>query len=167
MSLNRTDKAAAVEDIAAQAAKSQTLVLAEYRGSTVADLTKLRSSARAQNVYLRVLKNTLARRAVKGTGFEVASEYMVGPLIYGFSQDAVAAAKVVNEFAKGNDKLVIKAGAYNGKLLDKLSVAALASIPSREVLLSQVCGLLQSPMASLARGIAAVSAKKSESASAA
>ena len=79
MSLNRTDKAAAVEDIAAQAAKSQTLVLAEYRGSTVADLTKLRSSARAQNVYLRVLKNTLARRAVKGTGFEVASEYMVGP----------------------------------------------------------------------------------------
>ena len=79
----------------------------------------------------------------------------------------MAAAKVVNEFAKGNDKLVIKAGAYNGKLLDKLSVAALASIPSREVLLSQVCGLLQSPMASLARGIAAVSAKKSESASAA
>jgi large subunit ribosomal protein L10 len=162
LSLNRTDKAAAVEDIAAQAAKSQTLVLAEYRGTTVAALTKLRSSARAQGVYLRVLKNTLARRAVQGTGFEVVSEHMVGPLIYSFSKDAVAAAKVINDFAKTNDKLVVKAGAYNGKLLDKLSVTALANIPSREVLLAQICGLLQSPMAGLARAVAAVSAKKSE-----
>jgi large subunit ribosomal protein L10 len=166
LSLNRNDKAAVVDDIAAQVAKSQTLVLAEYRGTTVAELTKLRSNARAQGVYLRVLKNTLARRAVKGTSFEVASEHMVGPLIYGFSQDAVAAAKVVNDFAKGNDKLVIKAGAYSGKALDKAGVTALASIPSREVLLEQICGLLQSPMAGLARGIAAVAAKKAEGAAA-
>lgn len=164
MSLNRTDKAAVVEDIAAQVAKSQTLVMAEYRGTTVAEMTKLRSTARAQGVYLRVLKNTLARRAVQGTPFEVAAEQMSGPLIYSFSQDAVAAAKVVSDFAKGNDKLVVKAGAYSGKILDKAGVAALASIPSREVLLAQICGLLQSPMSGLARGIAAVAAKKSEGA---
>ncbi len=166
MSLNRTDKAAVVEDIAAQVAKSQTLVMAEYRGTTVAEMTKLRSTARAQGVYLRVLKNTLARRAVQGTPFEVAAEQMSGPLIYSFSQDAVAAAKVVSDFAKGNDKLVVKAGAYSGKILDKAGVAALASIPSREVLLAQICGLLQSPMSGLARGIAAVAAKKSEGAAA-
>jgi large subunit ribosomal protein L10 len=164
LSLNRTDKAAVVEDIAAQVAKSQTLVMAEYRGTTVAEMTKLRSTARAQGVYLRVLKNTLARRAVQGTPFEVAAEQMSGPLIYSFSQDAVAAAKVVSDFAKGNDKLVVKAGAYSGKILDKAGVAALASIPSREVLLAQICGLLQSPMSGLARGIAAVAAKKSEGA---
>jgi large subunit ribosomal protein L10 len=166
LSLNRTDKAAVVEDIAAQVAKSQTLVMAEYRGTTVAEMTKLRSTARAQGVYLRVLKNTLARRAVQGTPFEVAAEQMSGPLIYSFSQDAVAAAKVVSDFAKGNDKLVVKAGAYSGKILDKAGVAALASIPSREVLLAQICGLLQSPMSGLARGIAAVAAKKSEGAAA-
>jgi large subunit ribosomal protein L10 len=166
LSLNRTDKAAVVEGIAAQVAKSQTLVLAEYRGTTVADLTKLRTSARAQGVYLRVLKNTLARRAVQGTPFEVASGHMVGPLIYSFSEDAVAAAKVVSDFAKGNDRLVIKAGAFSGKALDKAGVSALANIPSREVLLAQICGLLQSPISGLARGIAAVAAKKSEPAAA-
>jgi large subunit ribosomal protein L10 len=166
LSLNRGEKEAVVSEVAAQVAKSQTLVLAEYRGTTVADLTKLRSDARAKGVYLRVLKNTLARRAVKGTSFEVASEQMAGPLIYGFSEDAVAAAKVVSDFAKANDKLVIKAGAYSGKALDKAGVQALANIPSREVLLAQICGLLQSPMSSLARGIAAVAAKKSEGAAA-
>jgi large subunit ribosomal protein L10 len=167
LSLNRSDKANVVSEVAAQVAKAQTLVLAEYRGTTVADLTKLRSSARAKGVYLRVLKNTLAKRAVQGTPFEVASEHMAGPLIYGFSADAVAAAKVVSDFAKGNEKLVIKAGAYNGKALDKAGVSALASIPSREVLLSQICGLLQSPVSRMARVLAAVAEKKSESAPAA
>jgi large subunit ribosomal protein L10 len=166
LSLNRSDKAGVVSEIAAQVAKSQTLVLAEYRGTTVADLTKLRSSARAKGVYLRVLKNTLAKRAVAGTPFEVASEHMSGPLIYGFSADAVAAAKVVSDFAKGNDKLVIKAGAFNGKTLDKAGVNALASIPSREVLLSQLCGLLQSPVSRMARVLAAVAEKRTESAAA-
>ncbi len=162
MSLNRGEKQAVVEEIAAQVAKSQTLVLAEYRGTTVKDLTRLRSEARTGGVYLRVLKNTLARRAVQGTSFEVAAEHMAGPLIYGFSEDAVAAAKVLSEFAKGNDKLVIRAGAFAGKSLDKAGVQALANIPSREVLLAQICGLLQSPMSGLARGIAAIAAKKSE-----
>ena len=102
MSLNRNEKAAVVEEVAAQVAKSQTLALAEYRGLTVENLNKLRVDARAKGVYLHVVKNTLARRAVAGTPFEVASESMVGPLIYGFSEDAVAAAKVIADFAKGN-----------------------------------------------------------------
>ena len=109
MSLNRNEKATVVTDVAAQAAKSQTLALAEYRGLTVAHLDALRKQAREKGVYLHVLKNTLARRDDAGTPFEVASESMVGPLIYGFSEDAVAAAKVIADFAKGNDKLVIKA----------------------------------------------------------
>jgi large subunit ribosomal protein L10 len=160
LSLNLNDKKAVVSDIAAQVAKSQTLVIAEYRGITVADMTKLRKQARANDVYLRVLKNTLARRAIAGSSFEVAGDQMVGPLIYSFSADAVAAAKVINDFAKTNDKLVIKAGTYNGKLLDKEAVQQLASIPSKEVLLAQLCGLLASPISRFARVLAAVSEQK-------
>ena len=160
MSLNRNEKAAVVSDVAAQAAKSQTLALAEYRGLTVEALNKLRVEARAKGVYLHVLKNTLARRAVAGTPFEVASESMAGPLIYGFSEDAVAAAKVIADFAKGNDKLVIKAGAYAGKALDVDGVKALASVPSREVLLSQIAGLLKSPVQRTAAVLAALAQQK-------
>lgn len=162
MSLNRTEKAAVIDEVKAQVVNAQTLVMAEYRGTTVAEMTKLRKSAREQGVYLHVLKNTLARRAVAGSPFEVASAEMRGPLIYGFSADAVAAAKVVNEFAKGNDKLVIRAGAFNGKLLDREAVAALASIPGREVLLAQLAGLLNSPVARMARVLAAVAEKKGQ-----
>jgi large subunit ribosomal protein L10 len=160
LSLNRNEKAAVIEDVAAQAAKSQTLALAEYRGLTVEHLNKLRVDARAKGVYLHVLKNSLARRAVAGTPFEVATESMVGPLIYGFSEDAVAAAKVIADFAKGNDKLVIKAGAYAGKVLDVNGVKALAAIPSREVLLSQIAGLLLSPVQRMAAVLAALSEKQ-------
>jgi large subunit ribosomal protein L10 len=160
LSLNRNEKAAVIEEVAAQAAKSQTLALAEYRGLTVEALNKLRVDARAKGVYLHVLKNTLARRAVAGTPFEVAAESMVGPLIYGFSEDAVAAAKVIADFAKGNDKLVIKAGAYAGKALDVDGVKALASVPSREVLLSQIAGLLLSPVQRTAAVLAALAEKK-------
>jgi large subunit ribosomal protein L10 len=160
LSLNRNEKAAVVADVAVQVAKSQTLALAEYRGLTVEHLNKLRVDARSKGVYLHVLKNTLARRAVAGTPFEVASEKMVGPLIYGFSEDAVAAAKVIADFAKGNDKLVLKAGAYAGKALDAEGVKALAAIPSKEVLLAQLLGLMQSPISRIARAIAAVSEKK-------
>jgi large subunit ribosomal protein L10 len=160
LSLNRSEKAAVISDVAAQVAKSQTLALAEYRGLTVEQLNKLRVDARSKGVYLHVLKNTLARRAVAGTPFESASESMVGPLIYGFSEDAVAAAKVIADFAKTNDKLVIKGGAYSGKALDVNGVKALANIPSREVLLSQIAMLLQSPIASMARVVDAVAKKK-------
>jgi large subunit ribosomal protein L10 len=167
LSLDRNEKAAVVADVSAQVARSQTLALAEYRGLTVEHLNKLRVDARAKGVYLHVLKNTLARRAVKGTPFEVATESMAGPLIYGFSEDAVAAAKVIADFAKTNDKLVVKAGAYAGKALDANGVKALAAIPSKEVLLSQVAGLLKSPVQRMAAVIAALAAKKGEAAPAA
>ena len=160
MSLNRNEKAAVITDVAAQVARSQTLALAEYRGLTVAHLDVLRKQAREKGVYLHVLKNTLARRAVAGTPFEVASETMVGPLIYGFSEDAIAAAKVIFDFANGNDKLVVKGGAFGGKALDAEGVKALAAVPSREVLLTQVAGLLQSPIARFARVLGAVAAAK-------
>src|SRR5579864_6798632 len=136
--LNKESKQAVVAEVAAQVAKAQTVVVAEYRGITVGDLTKLRATARQQGVYLRVLKNTLARRAVEGTPFAALAEQMTGPLIYGISEDAVASAKVLNDFAKTNDKLVLRAGSYDGKVLDAGAVKSLASIPSREELISQL-----------------------------
>ncbi len=160
MSLNLQEKQAVVAEVSAEVAKAQTIVLAEYRGIEVGDITKLRANARKAGVYFHVLKNTLARRAVQGTPFEPLAEKMAGPLVYGISADAVAAAKVVYEFAKTNDKLVIKAGAYNGKMLDAAGVSALASVPPKEVLLAQLCGLLQSPVSGMARVLAAVAEKK-------
>ena len=160
MSLNRSEKEAVITDVTSLAAKAQTLVIAEYRGITVADMTKLRNTARSSGVSLSVLKNTLARRAVAGSSFEVVSDQMTGPLIYGFSEDAVAAAKVVAEFAKTNDKLVIRAGAYGGKALDVNGVKQLASIPSKEVLLAQLLGLMQSPISRTARVLSALAEQK-------
>ena len=160
MSLNRSEKQAVIEEVTGLAAKAQTLVMAEYRGITVADMTKLRNDARSNGVTLSVLKNTLARRAVAGSQFEVIGDQMTGPLIYGFSVDATAAAKVVADFAKTNDKLVIRGGAFGGKALDVNGVKALASIPSKEVLLAQLCGLLMSPISRTAVVLSALSAKK-------
>ena len=160
MSLNRSEKEAVISDVTSLAANAQTLVIAEYRGITVADMTKLRNNARSNGVTLSVLKNTLARRAVAGSAFEVVSDLMTGPLIYGFSVDAVAAAKVVAEFAKTNDKLVIRAGAYGGKALDVNGVKQLASIPSKEVLLAQLLGLMQSPISRTARVLAALAEQR-------
>ena len=166
MSLNRNEKAAVITDVSAQVARSQTLALAEYRGLTVEHLNKLRREARDKGVYLHVLKNTLARRAVAGTPFDVASESMVGPLIYGFSEDAVAAAKVIADFAKGNDKLIVKGGAYAGKALNADGVKSLAAIPSKEVLLAQLLGLMQSPISRFARVLAAIAEQRAEPAAA-
>ena len=162
MSLNRSEKEAVISDVTSLAAKAQTLVIAEYRGITVADMTKLRVSARSQGVTLSVLKNTLARRAVAGSPFDVVADQMTGPLVYGFSEDAVAAAKVVADFAKTNDKLVIRGGAFGGKSLDVNGVKQLASIPSKEVLLAQLCGLLMSPISRTAVVLGALAAKKGE-----
>jgi large subunit ribosomal protein L10 len=162
LSLNRSEKEAVIGDVTSLAAKAQTLVLAEYRGITVADMTKLRNTARSQGVTLSVLKNTLARRAVAGSAFEVLGDQMTGPLIYGFSVDAVAAAKVVADFAKTNDKLVIRGGAFGGKVLDVDGVKQLANIPSKEVLLAQLLGLMQSPISRTARVLAALAAKRGE-----
>ncbi len=160
MSLNRSEKQAVIDEVTGLAAIAQTLVMAEYRGITVADMTKLRSQARSKGVTLSVLKNTLARRAVAGSAFEIVADQMTGPLIYGFSVDAVAAAKVVADFAKTNDKLVIRGGAFGGKQLSVDGVKQLANIPSKEVLLAQICGLLMSPISRTAVVLGALSAKK-------
>ena len=164
MSLNRSEKEAVIQEVTDLAAKAQTLVMAEYRGITVADMTELRSKARSNGVALSVLKNTLVRRAVAGSSFESVVDQMTGPLIYGFSEDAVAAANVVADFAKTNDKLVIRGGVYDGKALDANGVKQLASIPSKEVLLSQLCGLLMSPIARTAVVLGALAKKKEEAA---
>jgi large subunit ribosomal protein L10 len=164
--LNLSDKKAVVAEISAKVASAQTIVVAEYRGIQVGHLTQLRAKARSQGVYLRVLKNTLARRAVEGTAFAGLASEMTGPLIYSISEDAVAAAKVMADFAKTNDKLVVKAGNYAGKSLDKAAVSALASIPSREVLLSQLMGIMQAPVSGFARALAALAAKKESESSA-
>ena len=164
MSLNKSEKQTVVADVSAQVARSQTLALAEYRGLTVEHLNVLRKQARDKGVYLHVLKNTLARRAVAGTPFEVASASMVGPLIYGFSEDAVAAAKVIADFAKGNDKLIVMGGAYAGKALNADGVKSLAAIPSKEVLLAQLLGLMQSPVSRIARVLAAIAEQRAAAA---
>ncbi len=166
MSLNRSEKEAVISEVTNLAAQAQTLVIAEYRGITVADMTKLRNQARSNGVSLSVLKNTLARRAVTGSSFEVVADQMTGPLIYGFSVDAIAAAKVVAEFAKTNDKLVIRAGVYGGKAMDANGVKQLASIPSKEVLLAQLCGLMKSPISRTAVVLGALAAQKGETAAA-
>lgn len=160
MPLNVQDKKAIVADVGAQLAGAHTVVLAEYRGIPVGQLTKLRASARDQGVYLRVLKNTLARRATQGTQFEPLADSMVGPLIYGISADPIASAKVLQNFAKTQNLLVIKAGLYNGKLLDVAGVKALATIPSREELLSKLLGVMQAPVSAMARVLGAVAAQK-------
>lgn len=162
MSLNRSEKEAVISEVTSLAAKAQTLVMAEYRGIAVADMDQLRVAARSNGVSLSVLKNSLVRRAVAGSQFESVAEQMTGPLIYGFSEDAVAAAKVVAEFAKTNAKLVIRGGVYGGKVLDVEGVKQLASIPTKEVLLAMLCGLLMSPMSRTAVVLSALAAKKGE-----
>jgi large subunit ribosomal protein L10 len=164
--LNLNDKKAVVAEVSAQVANAQTIAIAEYRGIEVGDLTVLRKKARESGVYLRVLKNTLVRRAVDGTPFAGLAEHMVGPLIYSVSTDPVAAAKVLHDFAKTNDKLVLKAGSYSGKVLDKAGVQALASIPSREELLSKLLFVMQAPVSGFARALGALAAQRGEAAAA-
>ena len=160
MSLNIEDKKAVVAEIAAEVAGAQTIVIAEYRGIEVASMTRLRKQARESGVYLRVLKNTLARRAVLGTPFADLADNMVGPLVYGISEDPVAAAKVLFDFSKKDDKIVVKAGSYDGKVLNAVEVAQLASIPSREELLSKLLYVMKAPLSGFARGLAALAEKK-------
>ena len=165
MGLNLDEKKAVVAEVSAQVAAAQTIVVAEYSGLEVVHLTKLRAQARKSGVYLRVLKNTLVRRAVAGSSFAGLAEQMSGPLIYGISVDPVAAAKVLNDFAKTNDKLVLKAGSYAGQVLDKAGVQSLASIPSREELLGKLLGIMQAPVTGFACALGAL-AKQREAAAA-
>lgn len=159
MSLNLDAKKAVVAEVSAQVANAQSIVVAEYRGLEVGNITVLRANARKAGVFLRVLKNTLVRRAVAGTPFEGLAEKMVGPLIYGISTDPVAAAKLLNEFAKANDKLIIKAGAMPNYVMDVAGVKALATMPSREELLSKLLGTMQAPVATFVRTLNEVPTK--------
>ncbi len=160
MGLNLESKKAIVAEVSAQVASPQTVVVAEYRGIEVGNLTQLRAKARQSGVYLRVLRNTLARRAVEGTIFSVLADQLTGPLIYSISSDPVAAAKVLHDFAKSNEKLVLKAGAHAGKALDKAGVQALASIPGREELLARLLGVMQAPASGFAIALGALARQR-------
>ena len=152
MGLNLDSKKAVVAEVIEQLGTAQAIVVAENRGLEVASATQLRKNARQAGVYLKVLKNTLARRAVAGTAFEGLTSELTGPLVYAISDDPVAAAKVMNDFAKANkDQFVLRAGAMPGKVLDMASVQALATMPSREEMLAKLLGTMQAPITQFVR----------------
>jgi large subunit ribosomal protein L10 len=159
LGLNLEDKKALVAEVSAKVAQAQTIVLAEYRSLGVGEITALRAKARGAGIYFRVLKNTLARRAVADTPFAGLAQHMTGPLVYGISPDPVAAAKVLNEFAKGNDKLVIRAGAMPNQVMSAKEVATLASMPSRLELIAKLMGTMQAPIAKFAQTLNEVPGK--------
>ena len=159
MSLNLESKKEVVAEFSARLAKAQAIVLAEYRGLPVEKITQLRARARASGVYLRVLKNTLARRAVQGTPFEKLSDQMVGPLAYGISDDPVSAAKLLHAYAKENDKLVIKGGAIPGQVMSAKEVGSLAVLPSREELLAKLMGTMLAPVTTFVQTLNQVPSK--------
>ena len=159
MGLSLEQKQAMVSEVATKLQGAQSVIVAEYRGLNVERVTQLRSKARKSGVWLRVLKNTLARRAVKGTPFEKLSDQMVGPLMYGISQDPVAGAKVLSEFAKENELFVIKAGAMPNAVMSAQDIKALSQLPSREELLSKLLGTMQAPVAKLVRTMNEVPSK--------
>ena len=158
MSLNLDEKKAVVAEVSKQIENAQSMILAEYRGD-VGDMTSLRAKARNSGVYLKVLKNKLVKRAVENTPFSSLSEDMVGPLVFGISDDPVAAAKVLNDFAKENDLFVIKSGAMPNERLDANAIKALASLPSREELLAKLLGTMQAPIAKFVRTLNEVPTK--------
>src|SRR5688572_27827278 len=159
MGLSLEQKQATVSEVQTRLAAAQAVIVAEYRGLNVERVTQLRSKARKSGVYLRVLKNTLARRAVKGTPFEKLSEQMIGPLMYGISQDPVAGAKVLSEFAKENELFVIRAGAMPNAVMSAQDIKALALLPSREELLAKLLGTMQAPVTKLVRTMNEVPAR--------
>ena len=159
MSLDLSEKQSVVAEVAKEVAGAQAIVMAENRGLPVADMTQLRAKARASGVYFRVVKNTLVRRAVADTPFAKLSDLMVGPLAYGIGRDPVAVAKVLNDFAKGNDKFVIAGGAMPGQMMSPKEIAALATLPSRDELLARLLGTMQAPIAKLVRTMNEVPSK--------
>ncbi len=159
MSLNLEQKQAVVAEVAAQVAEAQSIIIAENRGVSVADMTQLRAKAREAGVYFKVVKNTLVRRAVADTPFAALAEKMSGPLTYGISSDPVAAAKVLNDFAKGNEKFVVVGGAMSGQLMSIEEVNALASLPSRDELIAKLMATMQAPVAKFVRTLNEVPGK--------
>lgn len=157
MRLTLEQKQKIVSEVAGAVANAKSAVVAEYRGMTVSELTELRSNARKMGVYLRVVKNTLARRAVQGSEFACLDEALVGPLLLALSNEEPGAApKLIGNFAKTHERLVIKAGAYNGKLLKPADVAALARLPTRDEALATLMALMKAPVGKLVRTLAAV-----------
>jgi len=140
-----------IDEASALVAQAKAIIIAEYRGLDVESVTQLRRDARSQGVQLRVLKNTLARRAVTGTPFAVLTDKLVGPLVYGMGADPVSVAKVLSAFAKGNDKLVIKAGAMANFVMDEKAVQMLATMPTREELLAKLMATMRAPIGQFVR----------------
>jgi large subunit ribosomal protein L10 len=160
MALNLEDKKALVAEVAEVAAQAQSVVAAEYRGLTVSQMTELRARARKQGVYMRVVKNTLARKALAGTSFEAVGPKLKGPLVLAFSKDDPgAAARVVKDFAKANDKLVATLVSLGGQVLPPKDLDAVASLPTREQALSMLLGTLKAPSQKLVSTLAAVPSK--------
>lgn len=160
MALRLDDKKALVAEVAAVAQTAQSVVAAEYRGLTVTQMTDLRSKARASGVYLRVVKNTLARRAIAGTQFECLGKSLKGPLVLAFSKDDPgSAARLVKAFAKDHDKLVATAVSLGGVALAAKDLDEVASLPTREQALSQLAGVLIAPIAKFVRTVAEPHAK--------
>ena len=160
MPLNLDDKKALVAEVSAIAAQAQSLVAAEYRGLTVTEMTELRARARGQGVYMRVVKNTLARRAVAGTAFENIGPVLKGPLVLAFSKDDPgAAARLVKAFAKDHDKLVATAVSLGGQLLPGKDLDKVASLPTREQALAKLMGLMKAPIQKLAGTLSATPSK--------
>ena len=161
MALNLSQKQEVVAELAEVASKAHSLVAAEYAGLTVAQLTDMRKKARESGVYLRVVKNTLASRAVAGTEYECVQDALVGPLLYAFStEEPGAAGRLIKEFAKGNDKLVAKVVSVEGKLLPAAHVEVLASLPTRDQALAMLARVLAEPAAMFARAVKAVADKQ-------
>ncbi len=164
MALNLDSKKVVVEEVAQYASKALSAVAAEYRGLTVTELEELRNTARETGVYLRVVKNSLAKRAVAGTDFECMQEGLKGPLIMAFSMEAPgAAARLINDFAKSNDKLIAKVIAFDGQSLDISELARLASLPTRDEGISLIMAVMKAPVGKLARTLAAVRDQMQES----
>jgi large subunit ribosomal protein L10 len=159
LSLSLEQKQAVVAEIASQLAGAQAVIVAENRGLSVEAVTSLRAKARKSGLYLRVLKNTLVRRAVKGTPYEKLTDQLAGPLMYGIARDPVSGAKVLAEFARENELFVIKGGAMPNAMMSSTDVKALATMPSREELLAKLAGTLQAPIAKLARTLNEVPGK--------
>jgi len=160
VALSLEQKKAVVAEVSEVAASAHSAIAAEYIGLTVEEMTALRVKAREENVYLRVVKNTLAKRAFEGTDFECMSEAMVGPLVLAFSQeDPGAAARVISDFAKENDKLVVKLVSINGKLLEAGDIKRLASMPTKDQAISMLMSVMNAPVEKLARTLNEVPGK--------
>lgn len=159
MSLNLEQKKAVVAEVAQQLEGAEAAVLAEYRGLSVAQMTELRGRAREAQVYFKVVKNSLTRRAIEGSKFECLGDEMSGPLALAVARDPVAVAKLLADFGKQNERLRIRAGAMGGKLMTLEQVQALAQLPSREQLLATLVSTLQAPMTKFVRTLNEVPAK--------